>query len=82
MQDRAVSWETAPAVIGDADDTGTIRLFRAAMEDALDSGGIRVEPLADGGNRLVTAPHAGFTHKAPLDCTSVEGIRTPRYLRG
>ena len=55
-QSREVSWQDAPAVfcavIGD-DDASTIRLFREAMEDLLDSGAIRVEPLVDGGNRLV-----------------------------
>src|SRR5580658_2271500 len=57
-QNREVDWQTAPevfaAVIGDDDDKGTIRQFRAALEDLLDSGAIRVERLADGGNRLVT----------------------------
>jgi hypothetical protein len=53
-QNRDVSWQDAPAIFaavsGDASDEG---LFRAALEDLLDSGVIIVERLADGGNRLV-----------------------------
>jgi hypothetical protein len=41
------------AVIGDDDDKETIRQFRGALEDLLDSGAIVVERLPDGGNRLV-----------------------------
>jgi hypothetical protein len=56
-QNREIDWQTAPevfaAVIGD-DDQGTVRVFRAAMEDLLDAGKIRVERLSDGGNRIVT----------------------------
>jgi hypothetical protein len=59
QQNRDVDWLTAPAVIaavsGDADDEG---LFRAAMEDLLDSGVIVVERLPDGGNRLVATTRA------------------------
>jgi hypothetical protein len=57
QQDRNVSWQDAPAtfsaVIGDDGDKETIRQFRAALEDLLDSAAIRVERLADGSNRLV-----------------------------
>jgi hypothetical protein len=56
-QNRQVSWQDAPAtfaaVSGDDDDKETIRQYRAAMEDLLDSGAIRVDRLDDGGNRLV-----------------------------
>ena len=57
-QGRETAWRRAPwdfaRVYGDnfEDTDTTMRLFRSAMEDLLDSGEIRVERLADGGNRL------------------------------
>jgi hypothetical protein len=58
-QNRDVSWKEAPAVfaavIGDDDDKETIRQFRGALEDLLDSGAIIVDRLPDGSNRLRTA---------------------------
>ena len=59
QQNRDVSWQDAPAafaaVYADDDDELTTRYFRRAMEDLFNSGEIRVERLADGGNRLVRA---------------------------
>ena len=58
-QDRDVSWQDAPAAFAFASSDAGVEtltnLFRAAMEDLLDSGEIRVERLAGGGNRLVRA---------------------------
>ena len=59
QQNRDVSWQEAPAAFAVASsDAGVETLtsrFRAAMEDLLDAGEIRVERLADGSNRLVRA---------------------------
>jgi hypothetical protein len=60
-QDRDVSWEAAPAAFArvygesDAEAETTTSLFRAAMEELLDSGDIVVERFLDGKNRLVKA---------------------------
>ena len=54
-----MSWQDAPAAFAFASSDAGVEtltnLFRAAMEDLLDSGEIRVERLAGGGNRLVRA---------------------------
>ena len=59
QQNRDVSWQEAPAAFAVASSDAGVEtltnLFRAAMEDLLDSAEIRVERLADGSNRLVRA---------------------------
>jgi len=59
QQNRDVSWQDAPAAFAFASNDGgdevLTNLFRAAMEDLFDGAEIRVERLADGGNRLVRA---------------------------
>jgi len=56
-QFRDVSWQEAPAafsaVYADGEDETTTTLFRAALEELLDSGEIQVERLDGGSNRIV-----------------------------
>ena len=59
QQNRDISWQEAPAAFAVASSDAGVEtltsLFRAAMEDLFDRDYLRVERLADGGNRLVRA---------------------------
>jgi len=62
-QGREVDWTNAPEVFastyGDGGDDTTVNSLRGAMEALFDRNEIKVERLADGGNRLVRVPVAG-----------------------